>query len=664
MAALLVSAQTFSSLAEQLHAKGLSDSAVDVARKLEVRHVNLIGPNNDADLLYNALVKTNVHVTKLQAHNAGRRSKEMIESGIALRTVDSEKAFFPALARATSRLCEGSTLIMLLTGHGGVDEETGEWAFPFENARLWRIDGSKEIKKRMPLFRSVDDESVLHASDLRAILTFLTARKVNVLLVVDASDFDPAEVLPVAYRCCDEQAPDANDGVAVVVGAAKNAFSTRAEGNMYGLLSYQMAKLLSKGSAQSVRTAAKELVQAHWLADACQSSSATRLDCLPRIYASAPDGPLLPARSTGSRESGVRFEWRGSSGESRGEQIIVEAGRIEGRIQPTEGLVGLDIANKRVEPIAADGSFALDLPLARGDNELPVVALYRDRPAGVTTLRVHSNSGRWQLNKPKRQFALLIGNWDYEPGRNGFKRLQTPEADVDALAAVLRDRYGFLLEVPRAGAAPHPLLLKNADRAQIYASFRALATQVGPDDAVLVYYAGHGNRLETRGYDGRSGKPVSYWVPAGARREAREADWISADDITGLVASLGARHVLLISDSCFAGGLLRGESAVDVDTSNPERVLAELSGKASRMLMASGGDEPVLDGGGSGHSVFARALLEALKSPPSNTFSAAQIFQTIQRTVGNAATQIPEFSKLPGRGGTEHAGGQMIFVGR
>jgi hypothetical protein len=42
------------------------------------------------------------------------------------------------------------------------------------------------------------------------------------------------------------------------------------------------------------------------------------------------------------------------------------------------------------------------------------------------------------------------------------------------------------------------------------------------------------------------------------------------------------------------------------DSEGYKRYINALASKRSRVLMASGGNEPVLDGGGGGHSVFAR----------------------------------------------------------
>jgi hypothetical protein len=115
------------------------------------------------------------------------------------------------------------------------------------------------------------------------------------------------------------------------------------------------------------------------------------------------------------------------------------------------------------------------------------------------------------------------------------------------------------------------------------------------DDRLIIFYAGHGH-LDDR--------EKAYWIPVDARN-GRRSEFISADSIVSSLRALKARSVLVIADSCFSGALFRGESA-GPDPSGAEfaNSLAKDAERPSRVLIASGGTEPVLDGGGSGHSIF------------------------------------------------------------
>ena len=95
------------------------------------------------------------------------------------------------------------------------------------------------------------------------------------------------------------------------------------------------------------------------------------------------------------------------------------------------------------------------------------------------------------------------------------------------------------------------------------------------------------------------------------------------------------------------------------------RYLAKASRLKSRQLMASGGEEPVEDGGGGGHSVFAKALIEALSTMPEPTFTANELFeQKVKPAVISASNalsdgQIPGFHRIS-RAGDEPSS-EFIF---
>ena len=81
--------------------------------------------------------------------------------------------------------------------------------------------------------------------------------------------------------------------------------------------------------------------------------------------------------------------------------------------------------------------------------------------------------------------------------------------------------------------------------------------------------------------------------------------------------------------------------------------------KKSRTLLASGGNEPVLDDGGDGHSVFAAAFLNGLSKIEKDYFSAEELFYShIKEQVAGNADQVPEYNIIRNSG---HDGGDFIF---
>lgn len=230
--------------------------------------------------------------------------------------------------------------------------------------------------------------------------------------------------------------------------------------------------------------------------------------------------------------------------------------------------------------------------------------------------------------------ALVIGNNDYKH----IAKLKTAEADARAVAALLRERYGFKTE-----------LMLNATRYDIVTAFGRLRAETEPNDNVLIYYAGHGH-LDRETQSG-------YWLPVDAEPD-NEANWLAIESITRGLRAMPAKHVMVIADSCYSGTLVRA-APVGLKT-GAERIawLRRMAEKRTRTALVSGGLEPVMDGGGGGHSVFAKALLDTLRGN-AEVLDGHGLFTQISRLVVVNAEQTPQYSDVRGAG---HEGGEFLFV--
>ena len=236
--------------------------------------------------------------------------------------------------------------------------------------------------------------------------------------------------------------------------------------------------------------------------------------------------------------------------------------------------------------------------------------------------------------KPGAYFALVIGINDY----SHLKKLSTAVSDANAIAQLLHDKYGFDVK-----------LIHNATRDQIKEALGEYRRSLDPDASLLIYYAGHGM------YDEAADK--AYWLPADARNDDTTR-WIIADDITTDIKVIPARHVLVISDSCYSGVLTR-EASPSFSPRDRERFIEKMMAGRSRTLMASGGKEPVADGGGAGHSVFADALIKGLAEYDASQFSAEELFDAyVRERVGGRSDQTPEYSVIRNSG---HDSGDFVF---
>jgi len=232
-----------------------------------------------------------------------------------------------------------------------------------------------------------------------------------------------------------------------------------------------------------------------------------------------------------------------------------------------------------------------------------------------------------------KYFALIIGNDDYKylPG------LATARGDAKAVAAVLQSQYGFTTRV-----------LLDATRADILDALYNYRSRLTKDDNLLIYYAGHG-WLDKAADEG-------YWLPVDAKKGS-DADWLSNASLTASLRAIPAYHILVIADSCYSGKLTRG---INMETTaGSGGYLAKVYKKKSRTVLASGGLEPVADSGGKGgHSVFASALIDALKGE-SGEFTGMDLFLKVRRPVLVNADQSPEYADIRKAG---HDGGEFVFI--
>ena len=110
-----------------------------------------------------------------------------------------------------------------------------------------------------------------------------------------------------------------------------------------------------------------------------------------------------------------------------------------------------------------------------------------------------------------------------------------------------------------------------------------------------------------------------------------------------------ANKVVIISDSCFSGALLRGggEQPPKIADADRERALLTLAQRRTRILISSGNNEPVEDRGGKGHSIFAQALLTGLEDMPHDSFSARELYRRLPAAAGGRP--MPIRSRSTGR---------------
>lgn len=233
--------------------------------------------------------------------------------------------------------------------------------------------------------------------------------------------------------------------------------------------------------------------------------------------------------------------------------------------------------------------------------------------------------------------ALIIGIQNYNDPK--IPDLQTPLKDANDISEVLQNKYGFKVET---------LLDDSATKKAMYRALRNLSSIAKPDDSILIYYAGHGEF--DRQYDD------GWWIPVDAIG-GESVTYLDNIQIQKAMRSMKAKHVLLISDSCYSGtlfGLARAMPSVIYD-----KYYLNLYNEKSRWGMTSGNKTPVSDSGTGGNSVFAYQLIKKLQSNDKPFMSTQEIYTDIAPIIANNSEQTPLCRPIKGTG---DQGGEFIFV--
>jgi len=329
-----------------------------------------------------------------------------------------------------------------------------------------------------------------------------------------------------------------------------------------------------------------------------------------------------------------------------------ERQQISGRVIAPAGLQSLTVNGQSV-PTSDNGFFKTELPKYRSSNSeisLQIAAIdNRNQRATLRIIVAAGSRGEAQLSSQNplaegfgRYYALVIGNDKYLY----WTPLENAVNDARAVAQLLKQHYDF--EVTE---------LYNAERSAILSTINNLRKQLTEKDNLLIYYAGHGHLVEEL--------DEGYWIPVDARQDDN-TEWISTRNITGQLKIMSAKHVLVVADSCYAGTISRGSlSRLKPGISNEKRLqlLQSFASSRVRTALTSGGVQPVLDSGGSGHSVFTKVFLDVLQEN-GLVLEAERLFLAIRERVSGAAfdlnvRQIPTYEPIHMAG---HEAGDFVFV--
>jgi len=190
-----------------------------------------------------------------------------------------------------------------------------------------------------------------------------------------------------------------------------------------------------------------------------------------------------------------------------------------------------------------------------------------------------------------RSVAAVIGIDTYEalPDLSGAVR------DARAVAAALRARDFQVTTLYDAAATKLGITELLGD---------VLARDLGEDDRVFVYFAGHGASTGTKEH--RTG----YLLPVDGRRDRPVSTGISMTELNNWLAGYPSKHVMFVADACYSGlALATRSTGLDPGTRG---YLRDITTRRVRFSLVAGADDQEAHEW-QGMGVFTRFLLEAIE---------------------------------------------------
>ncbi|MBE9586655.1 caspase family protein [Mucilaginibacter sp. JRF] len=214
-----------------------------------------------------------------------------------------------------------------------------------------------------------------------------------------------------------------------------------------------------------------------------------------------------------------------------------------------------------------------------------------------------------------------------------IKNLSNCLNDVNSLIDILSQRYDFeeieLITKP-----------EQTTRSFLYNVLYQELINLLPEDEILIIYAGHGeynSLLET-----------SYWLCSDSQKDI-VSTWFNVIELLSFFKGSKARHIALISDSCFSGAVFEHSRGGGI---------AALYNKTSRQALTSGGIEKVSDGVENSNSPFNLTLQRVLNENTSLTLSFAEFAEKVILNFRPDKVQTPAYGSLASSG---DKGGTLFF---
>lgn len=236
--------------------------------------------------------------------------------------------------------------------------------------------------------------------------------------------------------------------------------------------------------------------------------------------------------------------------------------------------------------------------LLHGENQIRIT-VENEKGGSVSSIRtilVGKDAIEDAVDANRKDYALIFATDAYE----NWDDLINPISDAQMMAAVLKDKYGFAVEI-----------ITNATLEEITSKLYDYNTRrFSPQDQLFVFFAGHGY------YDDVLGE--GYIVASNSlKNDKGKTSYLSHNILRQRLDNMKCEHIFLAMDVCFGGTfdpvLAKSRAAEAMDETSDRQYLVRKLSKRTRKYLTSGSKEYVSDGIPGKNSPFAAKFIQALR---------------------------------------------------
>ena len=250
------------------------------------------------------------------------------------------------------------------------------------------------------------------------------------------------------------------------------------------------------------------------------------------------------------------------------------------------------------------------------------------RAIGFSKDRTESNPYELavKLAAPSKDVSLYVFSVGINRYKNPALNLNYAEPDARGIADFFKKQGGGLFKKVDI----REIYDEQATKENIVSKLSQLQT-INPQDAVLIYLAGHGENISEKWYF------IPHELAYPEREEEVKAKGLSSDELSGYIKNIKAQKILLLIDACKSGAVLVAFRGFE-----DRKALSQLSRSTGvHIVAASSKDQFAAEVKELGHGVFTYTLLEGLKGKASGGSQTV----TVRKLMGYIEEQLPDITK-------------------